>query len=126
MRPKYIPESFFQTSLQNCANFCLNKIIHEVLPYPGHNFQLDRRIALMPSDRRRADHISCRIHYKKLTKGEGISRATITSQSDRLLNPIRQFHFSNAEKLGLIIVEAISQISCSLNSSIVLLNRLKC
>ena len=59
----------------------------------------------MPSDRMGGSY-SYRIHYKKLTKGEGISRATITSQSDILLNPIRQLHFSNAEKLGLIIVKA--------------------
>ena len=51
VRPTYRPESFFRTAVQNYANFCLNKIIHAVLPYPGQNFQLDQSIALMPSDR---------------------------------------------------------------------------
>ena len=90
--PTYRSKSIFQTSVQNCTNFCLNKIIHAVLPYPGRNFQLDRSIALMPSDRTGGSYFMSNLLQKIDQRRGNFSRHyNITIQQIAQSNPSTSF-----------------------------------
>ena len=83
---------FFQTSVQNCANCCLNKIIDAVLPYPGQNFQLERSIALMPSDRTGGSYfISNSLQKIDQRRGNFLRHHNITIRQIAQSNPSTSF-----------------------------------
>ena len=83
---------FFQTFVQNCANFCLNKIINAVLPYPGQNFQLERSIALMPSDRTGGSYfMSNSLQKIDQRRGKFSSHHNITIRQISQSNPSTSF-----------------------------------